>query len=277
MAEKNIMIDSHVHIWKRDSLYPFAPGRTPPAFDATAEMLIELMKANGVARTVLIQSISYKWDNSYLADMLKRYPHYFTGVCRVDPEDPSSPDILSSLVLEHGFRGVRISPYASAEYDWIRGPLMPPLWKRCRELAVPMCILTEAPRLPEIEALIGENPELSVVIDHMADIRADRPDQLKLLLKLARYPNVYVKISHLWSLTDSAYPYDDAMDQVKRLCDFFGADRLMWATDWPVSLKTLSYEKIIPLYRDHLDFLSAEEREMILFKTVQKLWPFGVS
>jgi predicted TIM-barrel fold metal-dependent hydrolase len=50
----------------------------------------------------------------------------------------------------------------------------------------------------------------------------------------------------------------------------------MWATNWPVSLAQLPYAKIVELYRDHMSFLSREEREAILSKTVQRVWPFGL-
>src|SRR4051794_6528354 len=63
----------------------------------------------------------------YLAAVLKQYPQYFQGVCRVDPLDPAAPDHLSRLSEEQGFRGVRLSPAADASGDWIGGPLMPPL------------------------------------------------------------------------------------------------------------------------------------------------------
>jgi predicted TIM-barrel fold metal-dependent hydrolase len=64
------IIDPHVHVWKRDPRYPWAKETTkPPDRDATPEMLLDLMKANGVAKTVIIQVIHYRWDNSYLADV----------------------------------------------------------------------------------------------------------------------------------------------------------------------------------------------------------------
>jgi predicted TIM-barrel fold metal-dependent hydrolase len=271
-----LLIDSHVHVWKHDPRFPFAAGRTVPAEDASVEMLLDLMAANGVARTVLIQVIHYKWDNAYLADVLKRHPGQFLGVCRVDPEDPAAPDTLARLVTEQGFRGVRISPYAGPEYDWIGGPLMPPLWRRCAELKVPMTVLTEAPRLPQLVPLIEANPDLTVVIDHMADIGPGRPADLALLLALARYPRVFVKISHLWSLSRGPYPYADMTDQLKRLVAAFGPKRLMWGTDWPVSTPYLGYGDIVALYRDHLDFLSPADRAQILGRTVQEVWPFGL-
>lgn len=271
------LIDSHVHVWKHDPTLPFAPGTHPPAEDASAEMLLELMQANRVARTVLIQVIHYLWDNNYLASILKHYPHIFHGVCRVNPQDPAAPDHLTHLTEVDGFRGVRLSPSASPSDDWIRGPLMPPLWRRCAELKVPMTILAPVTRMPDLIPLIEQNPDLTVVIDHMADSPLDQPQKLDLLLALARYPKVLVKISHMWSLSKQPYPYPDALVQVKRLHQHFGAQRLMWGTDWPISLKDLTYAQAVTLYRDHLDFLSPEDHTQILYKTVQRVWPFGIS
>jgi L-fuconolactonase len=269
-------IDSHVHVWKTDPAFPFAAGAHPSPADASVETLLELMQANHVLRTVIIQVIHYKWDNSYLASVLKRYPQTFHGVCRVNPEDPAAPDQLSRLTEVQGFRGVRLSPAATAAGDWIRGPLMPPLWRRCAQLKVPMTLLIPATRLPDVHPLIEANPDLQVVIDHMADTPLDQLAQLELLLALARYPKVFVKISHMWSLSTQAYPYPDATAQVKRLHEVFGAKRLMAGTDWPISLPKQTYAQTVALYRDHLDFLPAQDRVQILSKTVQEVWPFGI-
>ncbi|MDE1159342.1 MAG: amidohydrolase family protein [Neorhizobium sp.] len=275
-AAAPLIIDSHVHVWKRDPAFPFSPARKPPTEDNSAEMMLDLMRDNGVSRTVLIQMIHYMWDNSYLADVLKRYPDTFLGVCRVNPEDPAAPDTLSKLTQEQGFRGVRISPYTAPEYDWIKGPLMPPLWKRCAELKVPMTVLTEAPRLPQLLPLIEANPDLTVVIDHMADVEPTNEKGVADLLALARYPKVFMKISHPWKVSKQPYPYADAMDQIKKLYDAFGPKRLMWGTDWPISRPQIEYPKIVELYRDHLDFMPDEDRRQILGKTVQEVWNFGL-
>ena len=107
------ILDPHVHVWTRGERYPWAAEtKSPPAEERTAEMLLELMKSNGVAGTVIIQYIGYRWDNSYVADVLKRYPGTFRGVARVNPEDPGNADHLSRLVEEQKFHGVRLSPAA---------------------------------------------------------------------------------------------------------------------------------------------------------------------
>jgi L-fuconolactonase len=269
------IVDSHVHVWKNDPRYPWAKETTnPPAEDYTPEMLIELMKAHGVAKTVIIQVIHYRWDNSYLADVLKQYPQYFQGVARVNPEDPANPDHLSRLV-EQGFKGVRLSPAGNASGDWIRGPLMPPLWERCQKHRVPMTVLAPITRMPDVALLVEKFPDLTVVIDHMADCPVDRPQELEKLIALARYPKVFVKISHTWSLSRQAYPWLDSQQHVKRLYGAFGPQRLMWGTDWPVCLRHATYSQTLSVVREDMKFLNEDDKGWILSKTVERVWPFA--
>ena len=267
------IIDPHVHVWKHDPKYPFAEGAHPPARDATPEMLLDLMKANGVARTVIIQVIHYRYDNTYLHDVLKQYGQVFQGVCRVDPLDPAAPDQLSRLT-EQGFRGVRLSPPGNASGDWFRGPLMPPLWKRCQELKVPMTVLAPITRMPDVGALLEKTPDLTVVIDHMADCPVGEPEQLEKLIALERYPNVFVKISHTWSLSKQPYPWLDAQQHVKRLYHSFGPKRLMWATDWPIVETHATYAEALHVVRDDMKFLSADDKHWMLSRTIERVWPF---
>jgi L-fuconolactonase len=268
------IIDPHVHVWKHDPAFPFAEGAHVPERDAAPETLLGLMKANGVSKTVIIQVIHYRYDNRYLASVLKRYPGTFQGVCRVDPLDPAAPDHLSRLTAE-GFRGVRLSPAGNAGGDWFHGPLMPPLWKRCHDLKVPMTVLAPVSRMPEVGALLEKTPDLTTVIDHMADCPVDQPAELEKLIALKRYPNVFVKISHTWSLSKQPYPWADAQQHVKRLHEAFGPQRLMWATDWPIiENSNATYDKALTVVRDEMKFLNADDRQWILSKTIERVWPF---
>lgn len=268
------ILDPHVHVWKHDPEFPFAEGARVPDRDATPETVLDLMKANGVSKTVLIQVIHYRYDNRYLAHVLKRYPGTLQGVCRVDPLDPAAPEHLSRLT-EQGFRGVRLSPAGDASGDWFRGPLMPPLWKRCLELKVPMTVLAPIMRMPGVGALLEKFPDLTVVIDHMADCPVDQPAELEKLIALKRYPNVFVKISHTWSLAKQPYPWLDAQEHVKRLHQTYGPERLMWATDWPIIENShATYSQALKVVRDDMKFLNAGDLAWILSKTIERVWPF---
>lgn len=80
----------------------------------------------------------------------------------------------------------------------------------------------------------------------------------------------------MWSLSRQAWPYPDAAVQVRKLYDAFGARRLMWGTDWPISLRQLPYAQAVALFRDHLAMIPPEDHEQILGRTVQEVWPFGL-
>jgi predicted TIM-barrel fold metal-dependent hydrolase len=190
----------------------------------------------------------------------------------VDPLDPAAPDHLSQLT-DQGFRGVRLSPAADETGDWIRGPLMAPLWNRCSKLDLPMTLLAPITRMRDIQALIEKHPGLTVVIDHMADCPVDQPEKLDLLLALARYSKVFVKISHTWSLSKQSYPWLDAQQLVERLYHRFGPQRLMWGTDWPIAKERATYTQRLTVVRDEMTFLTRDDKHWILSKTVAQVWP----
>jgi len=270
------LIDPHVHVWKQDPAYPWAPETTrPPAADATVEMLLALMDANGVERTVLVQPIQYRWDNRYVADCLHRFPERFMAVCRVNPQDPAAPDHLSTWVEEAGFRGVRLSPAEGPEGDWFTGPLMDPLLSRAAALGVPLLVLTRPGRLGDLATLLERHPDLDVCVDHMADANPTKPAQVQAVLNLARYPRVYIKISHSWSISREEYPWRDTWPLVQAVYDAYGAQRIMFATDWPVSLARTDYADTIRVVRDEMDFWAPGDLDWVMGGTALRLWPFA--
>ena len=270
------IIDPHVHVWKNDPAFPWpAENTNPPKEDYTAEMLLELMAANGVEKTVLVQVIHYRWDNRYVAHVIRQYPDKFMAVGRVNPEDPANPDHLSRWTEEHGLHGVRLSPGTGAAGDWFTGPLMDPLFARAQELGVPMLILTGASRLVDLARLLERYPDLDVVIDHMADVHPDDAEGRRVLTGMARFPRVYVKISHTWSISQEDYPWRDTHGPVEEVYQSFGPQRIMWGTDWPVCLSRAAYPQPLAVVRDEMKFIAPEDLEWVLGKTVLQLWPFG--
>src|SRR5439155_16917814 len=102
------ILEPHVHVWTLDSArYPWAADTaSPPTESATAEELLQVLDANGVAGAVLVQVIYYGWDNTYAADCRRRYPDRFAGVCLVDPQRPDAPQRQEYEVKERGFSGI---------------------------------------------------------------------------------------------------------------------------------------------------------------------------
>jgi L-fuconolactonase len=270
------IIDPHVHVWTHDPKYPFATEVTDkPADAALPETLLALMTANGVAKTVLVQLIHYRWDNSYVADVKAKHRAKFMAVGRVNPTDTHAPDNLEYWTKERGLHGVRLSPANGPGGEWInRRDLMDPIWTRAAKLKVPMCILCPIQRVPDVGRVIERFPSLDVCIDHMADCPVGDDGNLAKLLALKRFPRVYIKISHVWSLSREAYPYRDTHAQLRKIYETFGPQRLMWGTDWPLVDKYCGYSKAVRLYREEIKFFSDADRRWILRDTIRKLWAF---
>ena len=271
------IIDPHTHVWVNDpERFPWpSENANPPAQDRSAEMLLEQMAAHGVERTVLVQVIHYRWDNSYIVDVLGRYPDKFMGVGRVNPEDPAAADHLSEWTAK-GLHGVRLSPAVGDAGDWFTDAgRMDAIFGRAESEGVVLLLLTGPPRLADLVPLLDRHPDLDVVIDHMADVHADDLEGRRLLTDLARFERVYVKISHTWSISEQGYPWTDTHGLVEAVYQAFGAQRIMWGTDWPVCLSKAEYGQTLSVVRDEMSkFIAAEDMEWVLGKTVLRLWPF---
>jgi predicted TIM-barrel fold metal-dependent hydrolase len=138
-----------------------------------------------------------------------------------------------------------------------------------------MTVLAPIARMPEVGKLLESLPDLTVVIDHMADCPIDQPAELEKLIALNRYPKLFVKISHTWSISRQPYPWLDAQEYVKRIYDAFGPQRLMWATDWPIVENVSTYDRALKVVRDEMKFLNAEDKSWILSKTIERVWPWA--
>ena len=71
------------------------------------------------------------------------------------------------------------------------------------------------------------------------------------------------------------YPWLDAQEYVKRLYTAYGPQRLMWGTDWPVHERYTKYGRTLSVVRDDMKFLNDDDKNWILSKTVERVWPFS--
>ena len=117
-------------------------------------------------------------------------------------------------------------------------------------------------------------PEQPVVLDHAGfpDLAGGPPySGAAELFSLAReHPNLTCKVtSHL---LEAAAEHGRASDFVDRLVAAFGADRLLWGSDWPQT-HDRPYADLVSLARDACDNLTDAERAAVLGGTALALWP----
>lgn len=292
-------IDAHVHVWTPDTdHYPLAAGfkkenMKPPSF--TPEELFKHCRPSGVERVVLIQMSFYRFDNSYMLDMMKlhggpadfkpggKVSGTFGGVAVIDYE-AAKPDDEMRRLLKSGVRGFRIyggAWKAGKQTDkpdfahWLDAPGYARMFAAATETGQSICGLINPQDLPAFDAMCKRFPNASVVIDHMCRIGADgqiRDTDVQALCDLAKHKKVTVKVSAFYAFGNKKPPHDDLGPMIRRLFDAFGPERLMWASDCPFQVDNEKYEDSIALVRDRLDFLSAGDKDWMLRKTAERVF-----
>ncbi len=278
-----VVVDSHLHVWSDDpDRFPWRPlpGFGAPTIPGSLDLLLQLQAESGVDKAVLVQPSNYGYDHSYLLDCCHRYPDRLAAVCLVDPEDPASPQTLERLVREEGFGGMRLRPLCSPDdWSWMSSPVVCALWEKAAELDVPISFLILPNQMRALEDMVARYPQVKVIVDHFGrQYREESPTypSAQGLLRLAEYPNTYVKVSALSSASKEPYPYPDSLGLIERIYERFGARRLMWGTDFPYVQLKEGYRRARELV-DRMAFLSESDREWLLGKTVLSLYSFDPS
>jgi predicted TIM-barrel fold metal-dependent hydrolase len=282
------IIDSHMHVWSDDlTRFPFAhpyeANFKPPKIPASLEILVKEMDEHKIDRCVLVQTIYHGWDNRYLVHCLKAEPKRFKGQGLIDPTDPKVAEKLEYWMTKHGLAGMRFSPmYYQGRDDWLNARATDAVWQKGAELGAVFNFFIAASQLPKLEDMVKRHPKVKVVIDHVGrvDLEAKDPEpDIRSLLALARYPNVWVKVSEFSSLLPTKkYPFRDAYPVVKRVYDAFGPDRLLWGTGFPGSTRGQAdrptVQEELAIIQKEIPFFTAEDRAKILGRNAAKLWGF---
>jgi L-fuconolactonase len=146
-------------------------------------------------------------------------------------------------------------------------------WETATSLGRPVAVY-----VPHGAEAIGQiarrHPGLRLLVDHAAldvfpDSRlAQRFDGWDALPGLIPCENVWIKISGLPDAVDEPYPFPSAQKRLRELRDWFGAERLIWGSNFPPLLRVASYRESLDYVRNGCSFLSDAERELILGGTV---------
>jgi predicted TIM-barrel fold metal-dependent hydrolase len=272
-------IDSHLHVWanaKESKDYPYAPEQTPPPqiIDvASTDALLQQMSEAGVDGALIVQPINHKYDHRYVKCAIKSHPDKFKGMMLFDPSlnEDLAVDRLEELVLD-GFVGVRFNPYLF-DGKMSENPGAVRIFERCAALKVPigiMCFKGIELHYDDIVALCKRSPETSVILDHFGFAAVDNQEQFDLVLALAKY-NVAVKISALFRLSD-AFPYDKVKtERFEPLLETFGADRLMFGTDFPyVTQEEVGYKGAVKTVASWLSGKDAAQTRAVMGGTAER-------
>ena len=92
------------------------------------------------------------------------------------------------------------------------------------------------------------------------------------VIDMARFPNVYIKVSGEYAFSKKPWPYEDMKPMVEQIYEAYGPERMMWCTDSPWILEEPGYQQLVDLIDLHLPSLSKDEKEKIMGGTALKIW-----
>eukprot|EP00192_Tetraselmis_astigmatica_P010935 CAMPEP_0117685128 /NCGR_PEP_ID=MMETSP0804-20121206/21550_1 /TAXON_ID=1074897 /ORGANISM="Tetraselmis astigmatica, Strain CCMP880" /LENGTH=344 /DNA_ID=CAMNT_0005496331 /DNA_START=71 /DNA_END=1105 /DNA_ORIENTATION=+ len=287
MADPDTSIDSHLHVWadpEQREQFPFPGGE--PSCPGNAELLLHSMKGPGVHGALIVQPANHKFDHSYVSSVMAKYPGRFVGCLLADPtEGGGGVAELERLATEEGYRAVRFNPYLWPEGRTMSDNVGCALFKRAGELGLPVGIMTFKGLLnhiDDIEKLCQAYPQTKTILDHFGFCKCKTPDsdEWKALLALAKHPQVFVKVSAFFRVSEDPYPYMDARPILRRLVDTFGSERLLWGTDFPWITEQCGYTKAWSILDDGdaqagEALLTPEEKRRIFGLNLMQLFPGG--
>jgi L-fuconolactonase len=138
------------------------------------------------------------------------------------------------------------------------------------------------PRHLEHAATIAERlPGLRLVLDHLGSppIRSAGWDPWAgLMQRAAEHPNVFVKLSGLGTCADwEAWRPSDMQRYVDWAVECFGAERLLFGGDWPVSILAGGYARMWAGTQELLAGLTEAERTRVLGGTAIHVYRLAVN
>ncbi len=282
------VIDTHMHVWSMDTArYPFHPPEPSyrlPKQEGSVEIYLEEMKKAGVNLAVLVQERASGWNNSYIADCVRRFPKLFAGHGLIDPRRPDNAAVLEREVKQNGLSGMRLSPIYQPPNlypndQWLNAPYNYPLWKKAQEIGARFNVFIAPAQMPQLEDMVRRYPGVKVVVDHLG-----RPDILPSppwvendsLLKLARYPNVWVKFTELYTASKTKqYPYKDVHPFGRMVYDKFGPRRLLFGTGMVGATRRIPLADELRLIREDIPFFADADKDWILGRNAAKIWKWA--
>lgn len=219
----------------------FSPADLRPALDET-----------GVGHTIVIQAAPTVAETRYLLE-LAACTEFVEGVVGwVDLASPDAPKTLHELQRSPYFVGVRPMLQDLPDPRWIARKEVRATLRYCAEAGVRVDWLVTPRELPWTAETAAAVSGLSYVVDHMGKPSAVTDDWAQAMKALAAQPGGYCKVSGLstWPPGPSSPDAEWKREAVRRVWDWFGPERLMVGSDWPVCLAGgISYREAVEVVR----------------------------
>lgn len=265
-----MVVDAHQHFWEYNPQHhgwisedmaairrDFMPGDLAPVY-----------AKNEVAGCVALQVDQTEEENQFLIGLAADNSFIKGIVGWVDLRAANIGerlDFYSSMKIIKGFRHI---VQVETDKSFLLGEFFTRGISMLRSYNFTYDILVYANQLDQVEQFVQRFPDQPFIIDHLAkpDIKSRSIDDwTKRMSNIAKHKNVYCKLSGMVTEADwKKWTYQDLEPYMQAVLNAFGAERLVYGSDWPVCLVAAAYERQFEVVKTFIGSLSHSEQQKIL-------------
>ena len=276
------IIDTHIHLYDttRPQGLPWPPKDDEVLYrPVLTEHFDKVSDENGINATVIVEASKWIPDNQWVLDLVKHDPNRYIGL--VGSLEIGTPDFkkhLTKLSKDGRFVGIRMrerpggDSFFENEAVWSDLQL---LSDRNQTLDVLMFQYS----LDDVDMISKRLPKLKILINHVAgaDIEGKPADPkwIAAVQKVAKNPNVNCKISGLFQQSHrqpSPKNLSFYKPELDVLWEAFGEDRLIYGSNWPVTMRGGTYGEYLAVVKGFFTDKSRAAREKFFFKNALKFY-----
>jgi predicted TIM-barrel fold metal-dependent hydrolase len=281
-----VLIDTHIHMFARDrKRWPLHANSPYDPDIRDLEDYRKFIAESRIDHSIIVHPEPYQDNHEYLEYCFDHEPSpgFFKGTCLLDPVLDETPGRMATMKKKFGQRLVAIRIHAMnrpavpplkegpIKNRDLRDPRIKRVWRTALDLGMAVQMHFLPHHAPEIAALAAEFRDLPVILDHLARAGMGTTADFQEVLKLAKFPRVYMKYSAVKYSSKTDYPFADAKPIVRQSYDAFGPDRMIWGA---LGYNMPDFEQNVRLFDEMFDFAPEADRVKIRGLTAQKLFEF---
>jgi L-fuconolactonase len=272
-----MIVDAHHHLWDPAlAEYPWMTDEVAAIRRRFGpEDLEPLLHKFCIDGTVVVQARASIDETRWLLQIADTTPSVLGVVGWIDLTDA---DVARTLADLNGGRlvGIRHQVHDEPDPAWLLRDDVQRGIAAVGEIGLAFDLLVRSAELPAAIETVRRHPETRFVLDHLAKppVReGDTDTWAHGVAALADLPNVTCKLSGLVTEADwSAWRTAGLSEYHRRVIEWFGAERCMFGSDWPVCLLAAEYGDVLELLLQALSGLGERERADILGDTAARTY-----
>jgi L-fuconolactonase len=245
------MVDAHQHFWDPTRRgYPWMGDALAPIRRRFGpDELRPLLEDNGIDQTILVQTVSSTDETREFLDTAAA-TDFIAGV--VGWVDLTSSDVVDSIaaLVSDLLVGLRHQVHDEPDPQWLLRDDVQRGIAAAGDAGLVFDLLVKTRELPAALATVRRHPDMQFVIDHaakpaIATVSWDAAWE-EALAPFSHHANVSCKLSGLVTEADwKSWTPEQLEPYVRRVVGWFGPERCMFGSDWPVCLLAASYSQVI--------------------------------